>query len=76
MLLELPHAFANGHTVGHATNLGLALSRMDLKQCPNALAHIAATGSFDLTLGTVLEKTLHLGAVGRWALGRVASSGV
>lgn len=76
LLLELAESFSNRHTVWYWTCSCLALSRMQLKQSPDSLAHMTATRGLHLALSSMLQQPLHLGAIGRWARRRAASSSV
>lgn len=59
--LLLAQLFSDCHTIGHRTRRRcLALFCMKLKKSPNPLAHMTATCYHDLTLYTMLEKSLHL----------------
>jgi hypothetical protein len=76
LFLELTNALTNRHAVRYGARHILTLARVNLKQSPDSLAHVATTSRLDLTLGSVFQKTLHLGAIGRGALGRGACGGV
>lgn len=76
LFLELTNALTNRHAVRYGARHILTLARVNLKQSPDSLAHVATTSRLDLTLGSVFQKTLHLGAIGRRALGRGTRGGV
>lgn len=76
LLLELTEAFSNGHAIRYWALQRLALTGMDLKQSPDAFAHVAPTARFHLTLGTVLEETLHLGTIRTRTFGTAARGGM
>ena len=74
--LKLPVSLTYRHTIGHGAIFLFTLLCVDLEEGPNTLAHIAPAGGFDFALCSMLEESLHLGAVGRLALGRPARRGV
>lgn len=76
LLFQLSNTFANCHAVWNGTRLGLALTGMNLKQGPYSFANVATTSCLDGALCTMLQKTLHLGAVRRGTLGRTTSGGM
>ena len=76
LLLQLSDTFSNGHAVWNGARGGLALTSVDLKQGPNALANVAASRGLLLALRSVLQETLHFRTIGRRALGRGARRGV
>ena len=67
--LKLSVALPNCHTVGYRTVLLLTLPRMDLEKSPDAFTNITSSIRLNLAPSTVLEKSLHLGTVGRCTLG-------
>ena len=50
---------------GHGTIVCLALPSVNLEEGPDAIADISPAVCFDLAIGAVFDKSVHLGAVGR-----------
>ena len=69
---SLPVPFPDGKAVGHGAVVRLALPSVKLEEGPDAPAHVASAPGLDLAARAVLEQPLHLGAVGRRALGQPA----